>query len=193
MWLVSQASISDMLPFHLKPGHYLLGRSSKCDIVLRDSSISRRHAKIVVRSDGVLEISDLASRNHVYVNNEPVEIARIAAGDCIRLGAILCRICSTLPSPLSRVSDFSEDATVPCPSKKSLQEKTEVKLSPKKQAIADLLASGFRQARIAQLRGVSFHTVHNHVRQLYRLYGVTNLAAFCAKYHLLHKRKERTK
>jgi DNA-binding NarL/FixJ family response regulator len=194
MWLISQGAISGKPPFLLKPGSYLVGRSAKCDIPLHDSSISRRHARIVVQLDGIVEITDLASRNGLYLNDKLVESAILAVGDRIRLGAILCRIASSPPHPLQR-TDFDEDEeqTLPCPPKKAPEEIVEIKLSPKKQAIADLIAKGFRQEKIAKLRGISFHTAHNHVRQLYRLFGVKNLAAFLAKYHSLQNGAEKKK
>jgi FOG: FHA domain len=194
MWLLSQGAISEKLPFRLKPGSYLVGRSAKCDIPLQDSSISRRHARLVVQLDGTVKITDLASRNGLYLNDKLVESAILADGDRIRLGAILCRIASSPPNPLHQ-SDSDEDdvQTLPCPPKKACEELGEIKLSPKKQAIADLIAKGFRQEKIAKLRGISFHTAHNHVRQLYRLFGVKSLAAFLAKYHALQNGAEKKK
>ena len=186
MWLVSMGAVSDDLPFQLKSGSYVLGRSSKCDIVLRDSSITRRHARIVVRRDGTIEVTDLGSRNGVFVNDELVESAIVTQGDRIRLGTITCRIAARPQQPLQKAEcECDEVPTLPCPPQNEQEENAQVRLTAKKQAIAELLAKGYRQDRIAEIRGISFHTAHNHIREMYVAFKVTNLAEFLAKYHAL--------
>jgi type III secretion system YscD/HrpQ family protein len=44
-----------------------------CSIVLNDLSVSRRHAKIRVSSDGKLSLEDLGSRNGTLVDGQPIE------------------------------------------------------------------------------------------------------------------------
>ncbi|MBK6811375.1 MAG: FHA domain-containing protein [Sandaracinaceae bacterium] len=46
---------------------FLIGRSSECHLAVDDSLVSRRHAALDVRADGV-RIRDLGSRNGVSVN-----------------------------------------------------------------------------------------------------------------------------
>lgn len=69
----------------------VLGRSaSMADKVLDDSSISRRHAKIAQRGDGVT-IEDLKSAYGTKVNGqslEPFQPAPLAAGDEVVLGSV---------------------------------------------------------------------------------------------------------
>lgn len=186
MWLVSSGTVSEDIPFQLKPGSYLLGRSAKCDIVLGDSSISRRHARIVVQLDGTAEITDLGSRNGIVVNDEKAESAVITQGTRIRLGVIICRIAARPQQLLQNADNDADEApTLPCPSRKGQAKNAPLKLTAKKQAIADLLARGYRQEKIAKLRGISFHTAHNHVRGLYRAFKVKSLPEFLAKYHAL--------
>jgi pSer/pThr/pTyr-binding forkhead associated (FHA) protein len=63
-----------------------IGRSSGCDLVLRDGLISRRHAEIR-RQDGVAIVCDLASTNGTFVNGVRVrESQPLRPGDRIRLG-----------------------------------------------------------------------------------------------------------
>jgi Protein of unknown function (DUF3662)/FHA domain len=64
-----------------------LGRSRDCDIVLEDSSISRRHAEIRPQ-DGGWTVADLGSTNGVRVNGRTVRGApALQDGDRVELGS----------------------------------------------------------------------------------------------------------
>ena len=71
----------------LPAGDTIAGRSPSSDIVIDDVSVSRRHAKFTVTSDGCT-LSDLGSRNGTYVNGALVENAGLADGDRVVLGRI---------------------------------------------------------------------------------------------------------
>jgi len=64
----------------------LVGRHPRCDVVLTDPSVSRRHAQITFR-DGVWVIQDLASMNGTSVNGAPVGRMALHAGDIVALGS----------------------------------------------------------------------------------------------------------
>ncbi len=66
-------------------GGMTIGRSSDNDIVLRDFSVSRRHARID-ENEGILQIRDLDSTNGVKVNETFVTVGNIAAGDLVTIG-----------------------------------------------------------------------------------------------------------
>ena len=51
----------------LPPGAFVIGRSSACNLSLDDALVSRRHATITNKADGVW-VEDLGSRNGVVVN-----------------------------------------------------------------------------------------------------------------------------
>jgi hypothetical protein len=64
-----------------------LGRSRECDIVLDDSSISRRHAEIRPEGDG-WTVADLGSTNGVRVNGRPLGgVEPLRDGDRVELGS----------------------------------------------------------------------------------------------------------
>lgn len=68
---------------------YIVGSDSKTsDILLHDLSISKNHAKLSVAEDGTTSISDLNSRNGVFVDGRKVETEECAlkAQDLITLG-----------------------------------------------------------------------------------------------------------
>lgn len=69
------------------PRGAVLGRSRDCDIVLEDSSISRRHAEIRPAGEG-WTVADLGSTNGVRVNGRTVRGAQpLQSGDRVELGS----------------------------------------------------------------------------------------------------------
>ena len=67
-------------------GGLSLGRSSDNDVVLRDFSVSRYHAK-VEEENGLFTIFDLESTNGVKINDNFVSSGVIAAGDRLTIGS----------------------------------------------------------------------------------------------------------
>jgi hypothetical protein len=64
-----------------------LGRSRDCDIVLEDSSVSRRHAELLPEGEAWM-IEDLGSTNGVRVNGLTIDGAhRLRSGDRIEMGS----------------------------------------------------------------------------------------------------------
>lgn len=51
----------------------LIGREPSCDIHLPHPGVSRRHAQLQCNDQGRWLLQDLSSRNHVYVDNRPVQ------------------------------------------------------------------------------------------------------------------------
>jgi serine phosphatase RsbU (regulator of sigma subunit) len=64
---------------------FTMGRQSESDLVLLDSRISRRHARIIQTEKGYL-IEDLGSRHGTAVNNERISSCLLQSGDRINLG-----------------------------------------------------------------------------------------------------------
>ncbi len=64
----------------------LIGRDPNADVRIDDPRVSRLHARIEMRDDGVY-VEDLGSRNGTLVDGEPVKGSRqLAAGDEISIG-----------------------------------------------------------------------------------------------------------
>jgi hypothetical protein len=66
-------------------GQIRIGRGPECELVLRDSRVSRRHARLAAR-DGMLILTDLGSTNGTMVNGHRVSEVVLGAGDRIELG-----------------------------------------------------------------------------------------------------------
>src|SRR3954464_2351727 len=78
-----------------------IGRTDGNDIVIRDSAMSRQHARVEPTPTGVAVV-DLGSLNGVYVNDERiVEPVDLNHGDVVRIGRteLTVRISDPVPSP----------------------------------------------------------------------------------------------
>lgn len=66
-----------------------IGRNSKCDLVLPDEVVSRNHARLRSRSDGIF-LEDLHSRNGTFINGRRVEQpTKLEDGDYIQVYELL--------------------------------------------------------------------------------------------------------
>jgi DNA-binding winged helix-turn-helix (wHTH) protein len=73
----------------LMPGENIIGREGDGVILVKSSTVSRRHARILLEATGGV-VEDLGSKNGTYVNDRRVEApTRIADGDQIRIGSLL--------------------------------------------------------------------------------------------------------
>lgn len=86
---------SQVQEFELQPGPnrsvWIAGRQLGSDIHLVDPSVSRRHAEIMVRPDGLL-VRDLGSSNGTFVNEQPLSVQAallVKPGDHLRMGNVL--------------------------------------------------------------------------------------------------------
>lgn len=66
-----------------------IGRSTECELVLEDSSVSRVHAELAFE-DGVWRVYDLGSKNGVHVDGMPVREAVLPPSCWLRLGDVHC-------------------------------------------------------------------------------------------------------
>jgi pSer/pThr/pTyr-binding forkhead associated (FHA) protein len=71
--------------FALGEDRVSIGRSPDAGVFLDDVTVSRNHALLVRRRDG-LYIDDLGSLNGTYVNRRRIESHRLADGDEIQVG-----------------------------------------------------------------------------------------------------------
>jgi len=66
----------------------VIGRDDRADVVIKDPSVSRRHAEIRFGPRDVI-VEDLHSRNGVYVGGVKVEKAPLRPGCAVRIGRCL--------------------------------------------------------------------------------------------------------
>jgi len=79
----------------------VVGRREYCDVVIDNRSLSKRHC-VLVKTDGLLVIRDLATTNGTKVKGQKVRWAALLPDDRISLGAYKLRIYlgpDDMPSP----------------------------------------------------------------------------------------------
>ncbi len=87
----------------------ILGRTGENDIKVDHHSISRNHAKVVVK-DGQVRMVDLQSKNGIRVNGEYWEESILKSGDIIELGKVQFRFVEKGEEFIFRPEDYSAEA-----------------------------------------------------------------------------------
>jgi DNA-binding CsgD family transcriptional regulator len=169
----------------LVPGKQVLGRSSMCDIKLKDKSVSRRHAEIVVTESGV-SVTDLGSCNGTFVEGWRILTSEITNGQSIRFGKVTFVLAV---EQAANGEPHSEDATDKQGDAPPLaqEDAADLGLSPTQRRVFKLLVDGFGEKQIAARLKLSQHTVHNHVRAIYTSYSVHSRAELLARLLQLHR------
>jgi transcriptional regulator with GAF, ATPase, and Fis domain len=89
---------------------FTVGSSSRNDLAISDSTVSKRHCEIIVEQSGYL-IRDLDSTNGTFVQGVRVSSAHLAPGSEIQLGKtriVFCPLQDTNDIPLSRNEAFGK-------------------------------------------------------------------------------------
>lgn len=71
--------------FYLTGPEHVIGRNPDVDIYLPDESISRSHARVILRNDGYL-LQDMDSKNGTFLNDTRVHECPLHTGDEITVG-----------------------------------------------------------------------------------------------------------
>jgi type III secretion system (T3SS) inner membrane Yop/YscD-like protein len=88
-WLVAMSGEQKGEDFRVREGQNILGTSPDADIVVKDDTVTDRHASIRCK-DGKCILSDLDSTNGTYLNDGKEAIARedLKDNDIIRIGEV---------------------------------------------------------------------------------------------------------
>jgi DNA-binding winged helix-turn-helix (wHTH) protein len=79
----------DSRRFPLSIGEHVIGRDPDVDIRLEGSTVSRRHARLVVKPEGTV-LEDFGSKNGTFRGGERVSVPiPLADGDAIYIGSLL--------------------------------------------------------------------------------------------------------
>src|SRR5262249_49808186 len=90
----------------------VVGRREYCDVVIPHHSLSKRHC-VLVKTDGLLVIRDLATTNGTKVKGQKVRWAALLPDDRITLGGYKLRIYlgpDDMPSPSEQLQARSRGA-----------------------------------------------------------------------------------
>jgi DNA-binding CsgD family transcriptional regulator len=169
----------DLLP-RRRP--YVLGRSSKCDIVVHHPSVSRRHAEISLVDSTVL-VRDLRSCNGTFIDDERIERAPLTRGQRLRLGSVAFALTGTDVEEELQDSDMETDDADGygrSAARPTVSGSAEPALTLAQLRVFQLLLAGLLEKTIAHRLALSLHTVHNHVRAIYKAFGVHSRAQLLA-------------
>lgn len=77
--------------FLLQDGLVVLGRDETCEVPIPSKSVSKKHAQIVVKGDGIT-IEDLNSSNGVFYKTKKIKTQKLKEGDRIALHNIIFEV-----------------------------------------------------------------------------------------------------
>jgi DNA-binding CsgD family transcriptional regulator len=146
--------------FELDEGEWIVGKDDGCRIRLTDSGVSRRHAKLVRSSDGMVVIIDLQSTNGTWVNDARVEMTALREGHRVGIG----------PDAELELT-WRHDAPSPPPPPR------EHPLTKRELDVARLVAQGLTNPQIAERLGLRPRTVSSHLDNIYARLRIGSRAA----------------
>jgi pSer/pThr/pTyr-binding forkhead associated (FHA) protein len=168
--LNGESSVVSAVVFKLALVDSIIGRSSKCDLVVRDATVSRRHAHLCVVA-GSVTVADLDSSNGTFVNGSCIRGAQLHVGDQLRFGNVAFRL-STVCREWRNDTDESGSATERDVSGSRAVAAGLQKLSPAQRRVVNQLLKGLSEKLVATRLHLSITTVHNHIQAIYRILDV---------------------
>ncbi|HEY3963788.1 MAG TPA: FHA domain-containing protein [Planctomycetaceae bacterium] len=165
--------------FPLPEGLTTVGRSSACNFVIHNGTVSRNHAEIQIAGQ-TATIRDLVSSNGTFLNDERISESPLLVGQQLRFGKVGFLVAS---------ADFhdpeleSTDETPPVIELEGTASKSEgaasksteahaYLLTPAQRRVLELLLEGLKEKGVADALQISEHTVHSHIKDIYLACGV---------------------
>ena len=125
--------------YPIEKGEFVVGRLSGCDLIIKEDTISSRHAKIL-RGEESYEVLDLDSTNGTFVNDERVQRKLLRTGDKVKFDIFEFEFINPKDVPRTVLADApGEDIpekTIISPSLRGAQgEEQTVRIPPPEQTI----------------------------------------------------------
>lgn len=183
MWLVAIGNVRGNLPFQLAGGCYLVGRAKTAQIAIPDTTVSRNHARLVC-SHGLLLLEDLNSANGTFVDQKRIMRCELVIGEVIRFGGVQCVISST---PTAADVALDEETTLrlhrvaPTDRTVAITEQSGNGFTATQKQILDYVLQGRSEPQIAKLLRRSPHTIHTHLKIIFRRLNVHSRAELIVK------------
>lgn len=96
---------------HLETDEFVVGRHQSCDLPLSDSSVSRRHARILF-TEGRHLLEDLGSANGTYIGPDRVEQHWLSDGNVVQFGSTIAYRYSVTDTQQLAMLKYLYDASV---------------------------------------------------------------------------------
>ena len=176
--LVIQSESGVDVRFPLKSGEQTIGRSSENDIQLMHRSVSRVHATILVRPQGV-RILDRESHNGTFVNGLKVLESEVVVGDQMHFGQVQGKLAGTLDA--NGEDEWGSESTIGHheipPEDPRLGQ-----LTPAQRRVFWKLIDGLSEKEISDELHIAVNTTHNHKRRIYEVFEISSQAALIADF-----------
>jgi DNA-binding CsgD family transcriptional regulator len=171
VWLVIRGLPPEVWSRRIKTRKQIIGRAAECAIQIFDERVSRHHAKIWERG-GVAFVRDLKSRNGIFVDGERVERCTLLSGRSLRIADITFEIFASQSTARNTTFGRLNSTTVKHVIPSAVINTNFPGLSDGQRQVLRLLVQGASEKEAAASLNISYHTVHAHVKQIYRELGV---------------------
>jgi pSer/pThr/pTyr-binding forkhead associated (FHA) protein len=171
LWLIIRGLGPEVWSRRIKSRKQIIGRAPECAIQLFDERVSRQHAKIWERG-GVVFVRDLNSRNGTFVDGARVRRCTLLSGKSLRIADITFEVITSQSTVRSTAFGRLNSTTVKHEIPLGVINTNFGGLSDGERRVLRLLVQGAAEKEVAATLGVSYHTVHAHVKQIYRELGV---------------------
>jgi DNA-binding CsgD family transcriptional regulator len=178
--ILRSPGVASAPPIELAEGTLLVGRHSTCDLVLKDSSISRFHAELTVHGD-LIHLRDLNSRNGTFLDGERVQSANVRAGQRLNFGDVVFYVW-TAGAESDEVDSAAETPNLSHLFASLSGEPTPLPLSAAERRVFELLLLGLAEKEVATRLDISPNTVHCHVRKIYKSLDVCSRGELLARF-----------
>lgn len=139
---------------------FTIGRSKECDLTLSHSSVSRNHARIVLKKEELF-LEDSNSTNGTLLNGRVVkELVRLSDDDVIKICDFEFRISAKINS-LDEDRTIASDVVSPVDTFSS-----RYNLTPREEELLSYLIKGCSTKEIANNMFISPGTAKNHILNL---------------------------
>ncbi len=181
IWLVIRGLPPEVWSRRIKHRKQIIGRAPDCAIQLFDERVSRQHAKIWERN-GQAFVRDLDSRNGTFVDGERVTRCALLSGKSLRIADITFLVIASQSTVRNSAFGSVKATTVKHEIPAAVINTSFRGLSDGQRQVLRLLVQGASEKEVAASLSVSYHTIHAHVKQIYRLLNVRSrgeLIALC--------------
>lgn len=180
LYLLNSARIVPIHRAYLDDQTVVVGRSVECDVVIPHRTVSRVHARLIAAGEDV-RVCDMGSQNGTFVNGERITEGMIRIGEQLRFGSVEYQLleesrCEEEADEDIKTDDIESDEI----GSKYLPPAIAERLSPGQIRVLDLVLEGMSEKRAAFRLGLSQHTVHNHLREIYLRLDVHSRAELMA-------------
>jgi DNA-binding CsgD family transcriptional regulator len=176
--------------YRLRRGRQTIGRSRLCDLRIMHTTVSRLHADLRWENEQ-FTLRDMNSQNGSFVNKKRVAKGVFQIGDALQFGSVVLEVALLPPGTKRREEEISTDQHAAVEQKEP--ELTawirSAELSQAQEQVFRLLVRGLSEKRVAAQLRLSRHTVHTHVKNIYRALGVHSRAELMARFWTEGKRE----